>query len=352
MKEKKWTDIALRLFTLLVLLAGMNLLYKRLFFEKDLQEYSPIINLVRDMPLDAEIIYLGESSNNTAREDDLDKRKISDFIGDYYPDLSLYALTKPAAHAGVFKVLLQHMPEESKVETVIVTLTLRSFNAQWIHSPLETSLQKSLVLLKPHPPLVNRFLLSFKAYDIKTKEEREQEFIRQWKRDKLQFPYAFPHENVRKWDRWMSDTGIRDESGEIDRPQTELACHYIKAYGFQIDTLTNPRIADFDDIVELARKRGWRLVFNLMAENTEKAEQLVGDDLIFLMDENRDLLLNYYRSKGVVVVDNLSAVEDQQFIDQTWTTEHYGEKGRKTIARNVAAALLPWYQDEYKDPGY
>lgn len=352
MKKEKWTYIALRLLILPVLLAGMNLLYKRLLFEKDLQEYSPIINLVRDVPLDAKIIYLGESSNNTAREDDLDKRKISDFIGDYYPGLSMYDLTKPAAHAGIFKVLLRQMPEESEVETVIVTLTLRSFNAQWIHSPLETSLQKSVVLLKPYPPLVNRFLLSFKAYDIKTAEEREQDFIRQWKRDKLHFPYAFPHENVRKWDRWMSSTGIRDESGEIDRPRTELACHYIKGYGFQIDTLSNPRIADFNDMVELARERGWRLVFNLMAENTEKAGQLVGDDLLYLMNENRELLLDYYRSKGVVVVDNLSAVEDQQFIDQTWTTEHYGEKGRKIVARNVAGSLRRWYPNEYKDAGY
>jgi len=352
MGRKRYIDIAVRVLTLGVLLLVMNLLYKQLFYERDLQTYSPIINLVRAVPEDADIIYLGESSNNTAREDDLDRRKISDFIGDYYPGLGLYDLTKPAAHAGVFKVLLEHMPRESEVKTVIVTLNLRSFNAQWIHSPLETSLQKSLVLLKPYPPLVNRFLLSFKAYDIKNEKEREQEFIRQWKHDKLQLPHEFPFENVREWDRWMAHTGIRDSSGKIDQAMTELACHYIKAYGFQIDTLTNPRIKDFDDIVDLARERGWNLVFNLMAEDTDKAGQLVGDDLLYLMDENRELLLDYYRSRGVVVVDNLSAVEDQQFIDQDWTTEHYGEKGRRTVGRNVALALRTWYGDEFRETGY
>jgi len=282
----------------------------------------------------------------------LDKRKISDFIADQYPCLALYDLTKPAAHAGIFKVLLQHMPEESEVETVIVTLTLRSFNAQWIHSPLETSLRKSLVLLKPYPPLYNRFLLSFKAYDIKTKEEREADFQEQWLADELHFPYEFPHKDVQKWDRWMAYSGIRDKSGEVDRAQTELACHYIKAYGFQIDTLKNPRMAEFDAIVDLARERGWNLVFNLMAENMEKAEQLVGDDLIFLMNENRELLLNYYRAKGVLVVDNLSGVEDSQFTDQNWTTEHYAEKGRKAIAKRVAAAMKIWYPDDYWEAGY
>lgn len=352
MLREKWTHIAVRILSLVLLLSGMNLLYKHVFFEKDLQKYSSIINLVRDVPPDAEIIYLGESSNNTAHRDDQDKRKISDFIADYYHGLAMYDLTKPAAHAGIFKVLLQQFPEKSEVETVIVTLTLRSFNAQWIHSPLETSLKKSLVLLKPYPPLFNRLLLSFKAYEIKTKEERERDFKKQWVEDKLHFPYEFPYEDVRQWNRWMAYKGISDEQGEIDRVQTELACHYIKAYGFQIDTLENPRIADFDAIVELARERGWKLVFNLMAENMEKAESLVGEDVCFLMNQNRELLKHYYGSKGVLVVDNLSSVEDQLFIDQNWTTEHYAERGRKTIAKGVAAALQTWYPDEYRDAGY
>jgi len=352
MRGKNWKKIALRLVSLLLLFIVMNLVYKGLFYEKDLQKYSSIINLVRDVPCDADIIYLGESSNNTVRGDDLDKRKISDFISDFYPGLALYDLTKPAAHAGIFKVLLEKMPDETEVECVIVTLTLRSFNAQWIHSPLETSLQKSLVLLRPYPPLVNRFLLSFKAYEIKSNEEREEDFKKQWEKDKLHFPYEFPHENVRDWDRWMAYKGIPDSSGKSDRALTELACHYIKAYGFQIDTLRNPRIADFDAIVDLARERGWKLVFNLMAENTEKALELVGEDLIFLMNQNRDLLLDYYGAKGVLVVDNLTCVEDEQYIDQNWTTEHYAEKGRKTVAKNVAEAIRSIYPDEYRDAGY
>ena len=116
--------------------------------------------------------------------------------------------------------------------------------------------------------------------------------------------------------------------------------------------MSNPRIADFDNIVELARKKGWKLVFNLMAENVEKAGELVGEDLLFLMDENRKLLLNYYGSKGVMVVDNLNCVEDEQYIDQNWTTEHYTEKGRKTVARNVAGAICSLYPEEYRDAGY
>ncbi len=352
MQGPGWKHIALRILLLMGLLVAMNGGYKYLFYEKDLQEYSPIINLVREVPLDADIIYLGESSNNSFREEDRDKRKISDFISDYYPGLGFYDMTKPAGHSGVFKVMLRQVPEESHLGTVIVTLNLRSFNAQWIYSPLETSLQKSLVLLRPYPPLLDRFLLSFKAYDIKTDEERTKEFKRQWVKDKLHFPYDFPHKDVSQWDRWMAHQGIQDTSGALDQALTELACHYIKAYGFQIDTLKNPRIADFDEIVDLARERGWNLVFNLMAENTEKAGQLVGKDLLFLMEQNRKLLKDYYGAKGVTVVDNLSSVKDEQFTDQTWTTEHYGEKGRKLIAKRTAEALRTWYPDQYVDAGY
>lgn len=342
-----YKKIAVRLVTLLFVLLALNLIYKRLFYEQDLQEHSDIINLVRDVPEDANIVYLGESSNVSYRGDDIEKRPISAFISDYYPSLGVYDITKPAAHAGIFKALLENIPDESKMETVIVTLNLRSFNAQWIYSNLETSLQKSLVLLKNRPPLFNRFLLSFKAYEIKTDEERVEQFRKKWEEDLFTFPYDFPHSNVAQWDYWMAYEGIKDELGNTDYAQTELACHYIKAYGFQIDTLHNPRIDDFNEIVNLARERGWNLVFNLLAENSEKAEHLVGKDLLFLMNENARILREYFQSRGVMVVDNLHAVENEQFIDQKWTTEHYAEKGRRTIAENVASAIKIWHSDAF-----
>ncbi len=136
---------------------------------------------------------------------------------------------------------------------MIVTLNLRSFNAQWIYSNLESSLQKSLVLIKNSPPLFNRFLLSFKAYDIKTEEERVTQFKKKWEEDVFHFPYDFPHRDVIQCDLSMAYQGVNDELGNIDYKQTELACHYIKAYGFQIDTLLNPRIDDFNEILGFRR---------------------------------------------------------------------------------------------------
>jgi hypothetical protein len=339
--------LLLKTILLVFLLLVLNFIYTTFFFEKDLQKYSDVINLVRAVPDDADIIYIGESSNNTFRANDIDKRPISGFVADFFPDLNVYDITKAASHAGIYKTLLSNIPETSKVKTIIVTLNLRSFNAQWIYSKLETSLQKSMILLQDYPPLVRRFLLSFKAYDIKTDKERELQFKQKWQEDILYFPYNFPFNNVVEWNYWIAHTGIKDSLGNFDKTKTELAAHYIKAYAFQIDTVNNPRFEDFDKIIQLAEKRGWNVVFNLLAENTQKAKELVGNDLVFLMEENRKILMDYFSYRNCIVADNFYTVEDEEFVDQHWTTEHYAEKGRKAVAANVADSLKILYPDDY-----
>ncbi len=341
--------IGLRIIALVVLLVALNFVYAKWFYENDLQTHSDIINLVREVPQNAQIIYLGESSNNTKRSDDVERKSIAEFIGDYYPELNMHGITKPAAHAGIYKALLENIPKNSDVKTVIVTLNLRSFGANWIYSNLETALQKSLVLIRPYPPLVNRFLLSFKAYDIKSEHERVKQFKAMWDNDPFNFPYDFPYNNVTSWDYAMAMNGFKDSLGNHDQAQTELACHFIKNYAFYIDTLSNPRIKQFNEIVQLAQKRNWNLVFNLIAENTEKASELVGEDLIFLLERNTKILEDYYSKRGVIVVNSLNAVEDEQFIDRDWPTEHYAEKGRKAIAKNAAEAIKKLHPKEYKE---
>ena len=105
---------------------------------------------------------------------------------------------------------------------------------------------------------------------------------------------------------------------------------------------------DFDRIVELAKERGWNVIFNLMAENIDRANELVGNDLLYLMRQNRDYLINRYgNQENVTVVNNLADVRNGLFTDQNWTTEHYQEMGRRTIAENVAQALREYHPDNY-----
>jgi hypothetical protein len=67
-----------------------------------------------------------------------------------------------------------------------------------------------------------------------------------------------------------------------------------------------------------------------------------------MMNQNVEKLTNYFEAQGVIVVNNLNSVDDEQFIDQDWTTEHYAEKGRKTVAKNVAEGLKKWHKDDFK----
>ncbi|MDD2964808.1 MAG: hypothetical protein PHQ65_09270 [Bacteroidales bacterium] len=342
-------QIFIKFALLTVLLIFLGVVYQKWFFEGDLQKHSEIINLIRNVPDSAAVIYLGESSNITYRANDIDKRSISAFLGDYFPSLLVTDVTKPAAHAGVYKVLLDQFSDFESGKIVVVTMNLRSFNAQWIYSNLETALQKSMVLLQPYPPFFNRFLLSFKAYDIKTDAERTNQFKAQWVKDEFHLPFKFSYRNVADWDNAYALKGFRDSSGAINSKLTELGCHFIKAYGFQIDTASNPRIRDFNHIVDWAQKHNQILVFNLMPENVQLASKLVGDTLVYMIKENMQLLVDYYKRKGVVVVNNGMVVPSDQFVDQDYPTEHYAQAGRRIVARNVADAIKKWRPSEYED---
>lgn len=346
------SKIIIRGFILTIFIIVANYTYKFYFLELDLQKHSEIINLVRAVPNDADIIYIGESSNTTFSKTDLDKRKISDFVGDHFPSLNVYDISKPAAHAGIYKVLLENVPIQNNVKTVVVTLNLRSFNSGWINSKLETPLQKSTVLLKSYPPLWNRFMLSFKNYDIQSLKERNVQVHKSWQEDSLIFPYKFEHHNISSWNSCIAKKGVRNDKGEKDIRQTQVACNYVKNFGFQIDTTSNLRIKNFDEIIILAQKRGWNLVFNLLPENTERAEELVGKELTFLMNQNAKLLKDYFTKKGVLITDNFNTIKHKNFRDKNQTTEHYLEVGRKKIAGKVAKTCAIFHPKQYQKINY
>ena len=321
------------------LLVLMNWVYARWFYRADLLTHSDIVEASWQAATDSlELVYLGESSNKTYGYTDTDQRKISEMVAERLPEMRCGDITKEASHAEVYYYLLKNIPKDNDIKTVVVTMNLRSFGANWIYSSLETALQKKLVMIKGYPPLMGRALLAFKAYPIRTKDEWGRLARRSWEKTPLVFPYDFPYKTTADWNRAVAYEGVKDSLGQRDQALTELTAHFIKNYGFQIHD-NNPRVRDFDRIVKLAKQRGWRLAFNIMAENTDRAQELVGDDLVFLMRQNVTYLKNRYEAMGVVVIDNLEAVRDRDFIDREWPTEHYYQTGRQTIARNVAEAI-------------
>ena len=340
--------IAIKFLQLLLILTGLNFIYNWTLYEKDLSEKSGEVLQIRASQNNTDLYYFGESSNVTFMPEDSVKNSISELTNLFFPTLKITAITKFATHAGIYKYWLKEIDKKgNKPAAIVVTLNLRSFDAAWIHSKLETQLQESIVLTQPYPNLLNRFLLSLQAFDNKTEQQREQQMLEDWKTTPLIFPHKFKYKTVSEWDYGVAQGSYLKPDGSWDTEKIILACHYIKSYAFNLNE-NNPRIKDFDEIAKWCRVNKINLYLNLMAENVEYADSLVGKDLVFLMRQNRDYLVKRYYKENCVVVDNLELVPGKHFIDQDWTTEHYDYKGRMIIAKNLANNLKSKFKNEYK----
>jgi hypothetical protein len=318
-------------------------------YKSDLEEKSKeVLELKRSLP-ETDVYYFGESSNVTYTPEDSIKNSISELTGLFFPGLRVTNINKYATHSGIYKVWLTQMEaSDAKPKAAIITLNLRSFDATWINSKLETQLQESIVLLKPYPNIVNRFFLSLQAFDNRSEKQREKEVVEEWSRTELHFPFDFKYKTVKQWDDGMAAGGHLKPDGSWDMDKIVLACHYIKGFAFNLDE-NNPRVKDFDAIADWCTKNKISLYLNLMAENVEYADSLVGKELVYLMKQNRDFLVKRYNKGNCVVVDNLELVKGREFIDQNWTSEHYDYKGRMRIARHLASAMKQQFKSNYKD---
>ncbi|MBE6345868.1 MAG: hypothetical protein E7067_01455 [Lentimicrobiaceae bacterium] len=90
-----------------LLLILMNWIYGKFLFKQDLLKHSDEVQLSWKMAEDScEIVYTGESSNHSFSWSDNDRRKISDFVFDYFPDITTGDMTKDASHAEVYYYLI------------------------------------------------------------------------------------------------------------------------------------------------------------------------------------------------------------------------------------------------------
>ncbi len=332
--------IGYKLLLLLVTLTAINVVYQYTFYKYDLfQKSDKVLDIEKINTEASDIIYFSDCSNTNFVEQDSTKKSISQLLNLFYPQLKINSVDMAASHAGIFKYWLNYLKiPTDKPSSIIVTLNLRSFNSSWINSDLENSLQESLVLMKPYPKIVNRFLLGLKAFEIVPNDERQKQIQLDWENDTLLFPYKTPYKTIKNWDSIMGNGTYLLKDGSWDMEKISLACHYVKSYAFNIQP-NNPRLADFDEIVNWANDNHVKLYLNLIPENTQQATSLVNKDLLFLMRVNAAILENRYNRSNCVVLNNLELLSSDEFTDKTWTTEHYSYKGRMQIAKSVALSL-------------
>ncbi len=312
-----------------------NIIYTKYFYKKDLELFDAKMLLQLDsLQYNSDVLYFAESSNGTAANSDTCLLSISQMMDTLSP-LKINAIEHGAVHAKTFLHLIQNIKSDAKVKTIIVTLNSRSFGAPWINSKLETNISQANVLYENKWPIYKRIKLILNAYDNQSVQLRDLKLEKNWSNDFLNVSKEFPYKTVRQWDNAMANGTYLLPNGDWDLPKITLACHYIKTYAFSIDTLNNPRIKDFDEIVTVAKQKNLKLIFHLLAENVQYADSLVGKELHHIMQENKQLLMDRYSRKGAIVVNSFDLVNGKDFIDQDWTTEHYNQNGRWLLAKNV-----------------
>lgn len=284
----------------------------------------------------ANVIYFGESSNFTYSETDSTKKSISELIADLNPNYKILTISKGAIHTSTYKTFIKKIPANSSIKAIILTVNLRSFGINWIESNLETNLSRANIIYSNHPPILKKFLLSFKAYDNKEPFKRKETIKFHYNHDKFTLR-SKSFETVGDWDKFVFDKGIVDQAGNKDLKKTETACHFIKNYAFQLHE-NNPRIKDLDEIIEMCKIKNIQLIYHLLPENYERATELCGADLEILMSDNVRYLKKRFEKK-VLFVDNFKLLNDNCFIDRDWPTEHYVYSGRALIAKKINEKL-------------
>lgn len=329
---KTITKLALKFLLLAGVLALLDVVYRYTLYPKDLEENCTLMQRSM-MPVEqnADVVYLGESSNHAVADDEEDKRFISDMLQDLLPDHRIANLDKDACHAGIYYDILRNIPAESPVKIAVITVNMRSFTAEWIYSDLEVPLRKEQVMMKKAPALFKRMLLAFKGYSHWTEEERGLMVVEALNNQRVNYP-GVPWKTASEWDKAVADRliaqGVSDDT-------VSLATHYVKCFACDVDA-DNPRIRDLDRIAELCQKRGWHAVFHILPDNEEQMAVLVGPELVEVLRRNGDFVEKRYKALGVTVVNNQGTVCDADFRDRDFPTEHYRQNGRQTIASAIA----------------
>lgn len=321
--------IGIRILLLTVIVAVSNFIYVNTTYKTDLKKGSNVLLKFERAVEKSDILFFSASPNAATDQFDTDQRTLAQMMDYMTPTQAIEAVDTGGIHAGVFKNLIEIIPENSKVKTVVVEMNYRSFGYGWIHSTLENAIQKQLIFYNNRPAIVNRFLQGLNYYETISDKDREAIIQQHWKNDSL--PFAPPRNNVTDWcavEKW----------GDWTHPKRQLADSYIKNFAFILNE-ENIRIKDFDEIVSICQQKNLNLIFVILPENLEEGEKLVDKDLVDLMKSNKDWLVNRYQNKGATVVDCFDSVADSCFLERTFPSEHYNQVGRMIVAKAVVNAI-------------
>jgi hypothetical protein len=328
MKEIK--NIATKAVLLILGLIALNFVYKATLWQSDLNNYSGVDKAIKTAQ-NADILYLGDCSDAYFGEGKENEKGIGQLLDSLLPTKNVASISESGFHAGMFAGILNNLPEDNNIKTVIVTMNLRSFSDNVLYAFTANATQQRIAMLKDYPPLLNRFLLTFKPTKMYKGIEMEAQLITQQKKDKI--PLA-PYKSLYDWKTALKNGDYINFDESWTTEKKELALGHLNNYAFQINPKENPRIADFDKVTAIAQQKNIQLIFHLLPENTKSVDQLIGKDLTNIIDYNRKFLHKRYNSKKVIIIDNMDLLDGAEFIE-TLPNSHFYYNGRKQIAQEI-----------------
>jgi hypothetical protein len=332
---REFKKIALKGVALIIGLAVLNFVYEATLWQSDIEEYAGVANELK-VAENADILYLGDCSDSYFGSGNEHEKGISQLLDSLLPNKKVATISETGFHAGMFEAILHNIPAEVKFKTVIVTMNLRSFAAYVLYTFITNDITQRLTFLdNNYPPLLNRFFLMTKKSQNYSGTELDTLKINAWKNDHLN---NAPFSTLYQWKTAYENGNYINFDKNWTTEQKEIGATHIANYAFKINTKTNPRIPNFDNIVEIAKQRNWKLIFHLLPENTQATSKLVGKELTQLINENCEFLKNRYTKNGVIVIDNLELLNAVDFIESN-PNSHYYYNGRKLMAEKIKQKL-------------
>lgn len=346
-----------RLVIIIAFLILLNFIYSRYFFDADVQKFSRVKPKIEDAFNNGEIVYLGESSNTSFNPwTDTLSQSISDFIQLYLPDSSIKAITHEGYHPGLFRQMLNLIPDDPsnrKVNTIILGVNMRTCGPSAIHSGNEASNQREALFYSQRPPLLSRIFMGLHFYDSRGELERTRMKFQWWRTQTIKTA-SFSNLKYNTAFEWITELD-KIYGDSIPEEIKHMASAYIKEFAFILDD-DNPRVQDLKSIVKLCDDHNIKLLFHILPPNRFHASMLFshyeGELMIMdttltqIMDYNYEFLKARFKNWGVPFVDNYKLKsawgenKGGRFTDQWYPTEHYDAVIRRDIAETIAAELL------------
>ncbi len=278
--------IAVKGIILIVALIVLNFIYKVTLWKSDMEEYSGVYQKIENAK-NADILYLGDCSDSYFGKENEGEKGIGQLLDSLLLDKNVETISEIGFHAGMYYSILNQVPDESKIKTVIVTMNLRSFSELIMNNYTSNSINQRLIILdNNYPVLLNRFFLSFRKAKLYTGDEYIAMRIKGWKENKITLQ-STQYKTLYAWKQAFENGECANYNKNWNELMKEKGLAFITNYGFQINPKENLRISDFDKIVSLSNKRNWQLIFHLLPENIQESKELVGEYLIELIKYNR-----------------------------------------------------------------